>query len=106
MCDNVLLTSELVAEFQKSSPTTRGCLQIDLTKAYDNLDWRFILNILKDFDLSPQFVAWIRECISTPTYSIALNGELVGSFPGKKRLRQGDLMSSSLFVMAMDVLSK
>lgn len=106
MYENVLLASELVVDFQKPAPTTRGCLQIDLTKVYDNLDWRFLLNILEAFDLPSQFIALIRECISTPSYSIAFNGELVCFFLGKKGIRQGDPMSSSFFVMAMDVLSK
>lgn len=42
----------------------------------------------------------------TPYYSVCLNGELVGFFPGKKGLRQGDSLSSSLFVLVMDILSK
>lgn len=51
LCENVLLASELVSDFHKEGPTTRGCLQVDLTKAYDSVDWRFILNILSPFDL-------------------------------------------------------
>lgn len=37
LCENVLLASELVVKFHKRGPNTRGCLQIDLTKAYDNI---------------------------------------------------------------------
>lgn len=106
LCENVLLASELVVDFQKPSESKRGCLQVDLTKAYDSIDWRFVINILKAFELPSVFISWIKECISTPTFSINFNGELVGYFPGKKNLRQGDPISSSLFDLAMDILSK
>lgn len=106
LCENVLLASELVKDFDKPGPTRRGCLQIDISKAFDNLNWAFVLNILQAFGLPQVFIEWISSCISTPHYSICFNGELVGFFPGKKGLRQGDPLSSTLFVLAMDILSK
>lgn len=106
LCEHVLLASELVINFHQHGHVSRGCLQVDLTKAYDNLNWDFIIHILQAFELLELFVNWIKECISTPSYSIAINGELVGYIPGKKGLRQGDSVSSLLFFLKMDVLSK
>lgn len=87
LCENVLLASELVSGFQERGPTTRGCLQIDLVKAYDNLNWDFLFNILKAFNLPEVFISWIRECVTTTSFSIAFNGELLDCFPGRKGLR-------------------
>jgi len=53
-----------------------------------------------------KFVSWLKECFNTPSFSIALNGELIGYFQGMRGLRQEDPISSLLFVLAMDVLAK
>jgi len=106
LCENVLLASELVDNFEADGETTRGCLQVDISKAYDNVNWEFLINILKALDLPLVFIHWIWVCISSASYSIAFNGELIGFFQGKKGIRQGDPMSSHLFVLVMDVLSK
>ena len=76
LCANVLLATELVKDFNAQGPTTRGCLKVDISKAYDNLSWDFLFKVLSAFDLPSKFIEWIKECVTTPSYSIAINGEL------------------------------
>ena len=53
----------------------------------------------------PIFISWVRECISTPKFSINVNGEIVGFFSSTRGLRQGDPISSYQFVLVMEALS-
>lgn len=94
LCENVLLALELVKDFHVQGPATRGCLKIDISKAYDNLSWDFLLKVLRAIELPERFIGWIQECVTTPSYRVALNGELQGFFSGQKGLRQGDPLFS------------
>ncbi|XP_038994896.1 uncharacterized protein LOC120119062 [Hibiscus syriacus] len=104
--DNTLLTQELVRGYNRKNISPRCSLKIDLHKAFDTLHWDFISVILKAIGLPPIFIKWIEICLSTPRYFIAFNRTLIGFFKGAKGIRQGDPLSSLLFVLSMNVLSR
>jgi hypothetical protein len=93
--ENVLLAHELVRNYHRKGGQPRCTMKIDLMKAYDSINWEFILHSLACFGFPVKFVNWIRECITSPRFSIAINGTLVGFFKGAKGLRQGDPISIS-----------
>ncbi|KAL1222313.1 putative ribonuclease H protein [Cardamine amara subsp. amara] len=106
LVENVLLASELVQGFNKKNNSPRGLLQVDLRTAFDSISWEFILMMLEAANFFVIFINWIRNCITTPSFSITVNGDLCGFFPGKRGLRKGDPLCPFLFVMSMEVLGE
>lgn len=105
MMENLLLASELVKDYHKESISSRCALKIDISKAFDSVQWSFLINILKAIQIPDIFIHWIELCIGTASFSVQVNGELSGFFRSERGLRQGCSLSPYLFVIYMNVLS-
>ncbi|KAK4404535.1 hypothetical protein Sango_0822100 [Sesamum angolense] len=76
----------------------------DLRKAYDTVEWDFLFATMRLFGFLEVFIQWLEECVTTPTFSVCINGSTHGFFKGARGLRQGYPMSPYLFVLIMEVL--
>ncbi|GKC43215.1 reverse transcriptase domain-containing protein [Tanacetum coccineum] len=103
--DNILLTQELMHNYHLDRGPARCAFKVDIQKAYDTVDWRFLKKILIWFGFHARMVGWIMECVTSTSFSISINGCLHGSFKGKRGLRQGDPMSPYLLTLVMEVLT-
>lgn len=64
------------------------------------------MDLLVGSKFPKKFIDWVILCVTTPSFTLSINGSLCGFFKGKKGIRQGDSMSPFLLVLAMEYFSR
>ncbi|KAK4384222.1 hypothetical protein Sango_3080700 [Sesamum angolense] len=62
----------------------RCALKVDLRKAYDTVEWDFLIATLQMFGFPAMFIRWIEECVTSAHYSVVVNGGVHGFFAGAR----------------------
>ena len=107
IAENQLIVHELLHSFKRRK-VTRGfiALKIDLQKAYDRVNWKFLQAVLTNFGFHGMFINWVMECVSSLSSSILINGGKSKTIFPTRGLRQGDPLSPYLFILCQEVLSR
>jgi len=79
--DCIILASEVVNLLTKKQFGGNIAMKVDIRKAFDMLDWNFLLDVLRQFGFSQFFCNWILDILHSAHLSILFNGNVIGYFP-------------------------
>jgi hypothetical protein len=102
--EGVVVLHEILHEVKKKKMS--GVLfKVDFEKAYDNVNWDFLYNIMVKKGFSHKMNDLIFSIISSGKVNIKLNDKLGAYFNTKRGVRQGDPLSPILFNLTVDSMS-
>ena len=102
---NIRAILDIVEQIEKSN-NTGILLLLDFEKAFDSVEWPFIISVLKKFNFGSQFIKWVKVLCSNPTCQIKNNGHFSNKVKIKRGIKQGCPISALLFILIIEILAQ
>ncbi len=80
-------------------------LCLDFEKAFDSVEWNFMISVLEKFNFGQGFIKWVKILYNKPVIGIKNNGWISADISLSRGVRQGCPLSALLFVLTVEVMA-
>jgi retron-type reverse transcriptase len=101
--DNFQYVQGAIKHFHRSK-TPMLFIKFDIAKAFDSVRWEYMLELMEKIGFSQRWRNILSLLWSTTSSHILLNGEAGKPIKHDRELRQGDPLSTMLFILTMNPL--
>ncbi|OMH78689.1 Transposon TX1 uncharacterized [Zancudomyces culisetae] len=103
--DNIHMTNNLLGFGQLDPDKYNGHLiLLDQEKAYDRVDWDYMIKCLNAFGLGPKFIQYLKSIYTGATTRVNVNSVLTDKIQINNGLRQGDPLFPLLYNLVIEPL--
>ena len=92
-----------VLEITSSSDIEGLLMTVDIEKAFDSINHSFLISVWKKFGFGNEFRKWIQILMKNPESCVINGSKTTPYFKLKRGTRQGDPISTYLFIIALEV---
>jgi hypothetical protein len=89
----------------RSKNNAHCALKLDMTKAYDRVEWNYLEAIMLKLGFARSWVDKVMKCVTSVSFSVLFNGEQLQEFKPTRGIRQGDPISPYLFLLCVEGFS-
>lgn len=101
---NIRLVQDII-EYTSKHNVPGALISLDFHKAYDSLEWNFMLEALKHFNFGDNFIKWIRILYTHPSMVFKNKGWISSPIYPSRGIRQGCPVSSLIFILSTEIMA-
>ncbi|GLJ06187.1 hypothetical protein SUGI_0033030 [Cryptomeria japonica] len=103
--EGIIISHEILHTARKTKDSYM-IIKLDILKAYDMVYRDFLFDVLNKFGFCKEWLTWFMSCLSSPKFSVLVNGSSHGFFSSIRGIRKGDPLSPFLFIIMAKALGQ